>query len=330
MTPPDRWPRIGVGCAALGAPELSDDEAGRALDAAIEHGIRLFDVAPLYGGGLAEERLGRALAALPRDSYVLCTKVGVTRPYGQPPMPPGATRRRQFDRWDYSVAATRASIERSLERLRTDRLDVVHLHDVDDHPDDCLEAYAELSRLRDAGVVGAIGIGSNLTAPVARLVERARFDAILLAGRYTLLDASGRALIDAAHARGIAVLAGGNFNSGLLARWPQPAPTYDYRPAEAALVERTARIAAICARHGVALPAAALQFVLANPAITTVLLGPRTAAELAENIASTRQRIAPSLWSELVDADLIARDSPGLEARTAVDAQPAPLHRSGT
>ncbi len=309
-TPRFRWPRLGLGCASLGAPDLSDADAERVIATAITRGIRFFDVAPLYGGGLAEERPGRALAALPRDGYVLCTKVGVTRPYGQPPMPAGATRRRLFDVWDYSAAATRASVAKSLERLCTDRVDVLDLHDGEDHLDTCLDAYAELARLRDAGIVGAIGIGSNLVAPVQRLLDRARFDAFLLAGRYTLLDASGRALIDAAHARGIAAIAGGVFNSGVLAAWPQPAPTFGYQSAGAVVVERTARVAAVCARHGVPLAAAALQFVLANPAITTVLLGPRTTAELEASLAAVEHRIAPSFWLELVDAGIIAADSP--------------------
>jgi aryl-alcohol dehydrogenase-like predicted oxidoreductase len=326
VSAPDiRWPRLGLGCASLGAPELSDVEAERVIAAAIERGIRFFDVAPLYGGGLAEERLGRALAPLPRDSYVLCTKAGVTRPYGQPPLPPGATRRRQFDVWDYSAAATRTSVERSLARLRTDRLDVVHLHDTEDHLDACLVAYAEIARLRDAGIVGAIGIGSNLVAPVQHLIDRARFDTFLLAGRYTMLDSAGRTLIDTAHARGIAVVAGGVFNSGVLAAWPQSAPTYGYQPADAAVVERTARIAAICARHGVPLAAAALQFVLANPAITTVLLGPRTPAELEANVEATECDIERSFWLDLADADVIPPDSPGLPERS-VRANLSPQH----
>src|SRR6185312_4763386 len=149
-----------------------------------------------------------------------------------------------------SRAATRASIERSLERLGVAHIDVVHLHDVEDHLDACLEAYAELEALRLEHKVAMIGIGSNLVAPVATLIGRERFDAFLLAGRYTLLDDSGAALIADAARRGIAVIA---FNSGILARWPQPAPSYGYRPAPPAVVERTARIAAIATRHGVPL-----------------------------------------------------------------------------
>lgn len=291
--------RIGLGCASLGQPSLDDRAAQDVIGAAIARGIRFFDVAPLYGGGLAEERLGRALRELPRDDYVLCTKTGVTRPYAQPPRPPGATRSREFDRWDYSAEATRASIERSLARLGTDRLDLVHLHDAEDHLDDCLVARDELERLRERGVVGGIGIGSNLVAPVAQLTGRARFDAFLLAGCYTLLDASGGDLIASSHARGIRVIVGGVYNSGVLAAWPQPEPTFGYEPAPGAVLARTARIAAICRDHGVALGTAALQFALVNPAIDTVLLGPRTVAELDANLESAQATIPAELWRDL-------------------------------
>jgi D-threo-aldose 1-dehydrogenase len=312
MRDPATWPRLGLGCATLGTPppDLTDADADAVIVTAIDRGIRFFDVAPLYGGGLAEARLGRALAGLPRDDYVLCTKTGVTRPYGQPALGPGATRRRQYDRWDYSARATRASVETSLERLRTDRLDVVHLHDAENHLDRCLDAHAELTRLRDEGIVGGIGIGSNLVAPVEELIGRARFDAFLLAGCYTLLDASGRTLIETAHRRGIAVVAGGVYNSGVLAAWPQPAPTFGYQPADAAILERTARIVAICQRHDVPLAAVALQFVLAQPAIRTVLLGPRTVGELDANLRAADWPIPEALWNDLAAADLIAADTP--------------------
>lgn len=307
-----RWPALGLGCASLGTPSpaLSDGDAEAVIVKAIEHGIRFFDVAPLYGGGVAEERLGRALASLSRDDYVLCTKTGVTRPYAQPPMPPGATRRRQFDRWDYSVDATRASVEASCARLRVARLDVVHLHDVENHLDECLTAYGELARLRDEGLVGAIGIGSNHVEPIRTLMTRATFDAFLLAGRYTLLDTSGRAVIDDVHALGINVVAGGIFNSGVLARWPHPAPTFGYEPARDDVLARTARIAAICERHHVPIGAAALQFVLAHRAIDTVLIGPRSVAELEANLAAVDRPIPDTLWDELADAALVPPDSP--------------------
>jgi D-threo-aldose 1-dehydrogenase len=304
------WPRVGLGCASLGSPALSNDAAEAVIADAIERGIRFFDVAPLYGGGLAEERLGRALRTLRRDDYVLCTKTGVTRPYAQPPMPPGATRRRQFDRWDYGVDATRASVHGSLQRLHVDRLDAVHLHDVEDHLDRCLEAYGELARLRDEGVVDAIGIGSNLVQPVEHLLDRANIGAFLLAGCYTLLDQSGAGLMHGARERDIAVVAGGVFNSGVLAAWPQPEATYGYLPATTDVLARTARIAAICDAHCVPIGAAALQFVLANPSITTVLIGPRSVSELHANLDALRLPIPDALWSALEEAHLIPRGSP--------------------
>lgn len=309
------WTRLGLGCAALGDPALRDEEAQTVMHAAIERGIRFFDVAPLYGGGLAEERLGRVLRMLPRAGYTLCTKTGVTRPYGEPPMPPRATRRREFDRWDYGATATRASVTTSLARLGVDLLDVVHLHDVEQHLDPCMEAYAELSRLREEGVVRAIGIGSNLVEPVEHLLAQAPFDTFLLAGRYTLLDTSGSALLAAQAARGVAPIAGGVFNSGILAAWPQPAPTFGYAPAAPDVLARTARIAAACARHGVPLAAAALQFVLANPAIATVLIGPRSVGELDANLAAASLPIPDALWSALEDDGLVPRGSPRPPAR---------------
>ena len=316
-----RWPRLGLGCASLGTPSpaLRDDDAHAVIRAAIERGIRFFDVAPLYGGGVAEERLGRALRGLPRDDYVLCTKTGVTRGYGQPPMPPGATRRRQFDRWDYGDAATRTSVRSSLARLGVERLDVVHLHDAEDHLDACMVAHHALRALHDEGIVGAVGIGSNLVAPVQHLLERADFDTFLLAGRYTLLDQSGAALIAHAHERRIAVVAGGVFNSGVLATWPQPAPTFGYAPADANVLARTARIAAICDEHDVPIGAAALQFVLANPAITTVLIGPRSVAELHTNLDAMRLPIPDALWSALEAAQLIPGGSPRPRAAADLD-----------
>jgi D-threo-aldose 1-dehydrogenase len=316
---PHDSPRLGLGCATLGtpAPHLADAEAEGVMRAAIDHGIRFFDVAPLYGGGVAEERLGRALAALPRAQYTVCTKTGVTRAYASLPMPPGATRRRQFDRWDYSEAATRASVQRSLARLRVERLDVVHLHDVEDHLDACLEAHGTLERLRDEGVVGAIGIGSNLPGPVLQLLERARFDTFLLAGCYTLLDQSGGALLDHAHARGMRVVIGGVFNSGVLASWPHPSATFGYEPADERVRARTGVIAGICDAHGVPLAAAALQFAASHPAVGTVLIGPRSIAELEVNLAVWAHRIPAALWDDLVAAGVIARERAPHAAATA-------------
>jgi D-threo-aldose 1-dehydrogenase len=314
------WPRLGLGCAALGTPppSLTDDDAQAVIAAAIERGIRFFDVAPLYGGGLAERRLGRALRGLRRDEYILCSKTGVTRPFGETAMPPGTTRRRAHDRWDYSADATRASVRTSLERLEVDRLDVVHLHDVENHLEQCIEAYAELARLRLRGMVGAISIGSNLPSPIERLLSQAPFDAFLLAGCYTLLDQSGSALLDVARARQIPVIAGGVFNSGVLATWPNAAPSFGYEPAPAPIIARTERIARICARHDTPIAAAALQFVTAHPAVTTVLVGPRTVAELDANLAAVEHQIPAQLWSDLEADGLLPAGSPQPVARATM------------
>ncbi len=298
------WPAIGLGCASLGQPSIDDATAERVIARAIEHGIRFFDVAPLYGGGLGECRLGRALQAsgLPRDDYVLCTKTGVTRAFGQGAIPPGGTRRREADTWNYSEAATRASIERSCERLG-----VVHLHDVEHHVDQCLEAWTALDALRDEGVVGAIGIGSNWPEPVSTLLDRRRFDAFLLAGRYTLLDQSGATLIGRAGRDRVRVVAGGVFNSGILGSWPPSSATFNYDAAPPAMLERASRIAAICERHRVAIGAAAMQFVLMNRDISTMLIGPTSVEELDRNVANLDHPIPDALWIDLGDAGLVPR-----------------------
>jgi D-threo-aldose 1-dehydrogenase len=303
--PADAWLRLGVGCAALGQPSVSDAQAAATLDCAWERGIRFYDVAPLYGGGLGEERLGRLLRGKPRASYVLCTKTGVTRPHGQAATPPGSTLPRSADRWDYSRAATRASIGHSLARLGVERLDVVHLHDPDDHLDEAFEAHDELEALRAEGRVGAIGIGSNHVSPVRHLLGSRRFDAFLLAGCYTLLDQDGDALIREAAARGVGVIAGGIYNSGVLAAWPPANATYAYRPAGPEVLARTGRIAATCDRYGVPLGTAALQFVLRHPGIRTVLLGPRTPDELERTLDAANAQVPEALWRALAEERLV-------------------------
>lgn len=302
------WPRIGLGCASLGNPLIGDAEAEHVIARAIDRGIRFFDVAPLYGGGLAECRLGRALAesAMHRDEYVLCTKTGVTRPFGQGAIPPGGSRRREADVWDYSDRATRESVARSCERLGVERFDVVHLHDPDDHLDTCLDAWSTLDALRDEGTVNAIGIGSNAPAPIESLLDRARFDAFLLAGRYTLLDQTGAALLDRARNTGVRVVAGGVFNSGILGSWPPSSVTFDYVPAPDVLRERASRIATTCEKHRVPIGAAALHFVLRNPAVTTMLIGPTSIDELERSLEGIATDIPEALWNELQQCGLVA------------------------
>jgi len=296
--------RLGLGCAPLGNlySSITDDEATATVDAAWEAGVRLFDTAPLYGNGLSESRLGRALSGRPRDEYTLSTKVGrilvdatddqsasifVDAPALEPV-------------FAYSRDDTMRSIEQSLERLGVDRLDVVHVHDPDDHEDVALRgAFPALLRLRDQGVIGSVGCGMNQWQMLLRLVERVDLDCILLAGRYTLLDRSGAdRLLPRCKERGVDVFLGGVFNSGILAD-PDGGATYDYAAASPELTARAHAMRAACDVHGVHLAAAALQFALAHPAVTAVLVGARSAGEIRADLSGLEVAIPDELWSEL-------------------------------
>lgn len=309
---PETWPRLGLGGAALGVmgTPISEAAARAVIETAWERGIRLFDTAPLYGGGVSEERVGAALKGLPRDAYVLTTKTGVTRPYGQAAIPPGGTRRRAADVWDYSREGTRASVARSLERLGTHRLDIVHLHDVEGRESECMSAHAALMELQAEGVVGSVGIGANDVDAPLRLIGEARFEAVLMAGRYTLLDQSALPLFGRASTSGIRIIAGGMFNSGILASGATAGATYSYDPAPAAIVLRVRRLEEACRRHATPLKAAALQFVAAHPAVSTLLLGPRSVAELEDSLAMLAHPVPAALWAELRDGELIDPGAP--------------------
>ena len=291
------WPRLGLGCAALTAPGADGERSARAvIEHAWERGIRFFDTAPLYGGGLSEERLGAALDGLPRTDYVLTTKTGVTRPYAQGATPPNSTRFRAADVWDFGRKATQASVQRSFDRLRTDYLDLVHLHDVDDHLDECTGACEVLAELRAQGRVRGISVGSNSIHAPSILMERGVLDAILVAGRYTLLDTSAERLFERAVTAGVRVIAAGVLNSGILAQGITPKATFDYLPPSPAVAERVGRLQDWCALHGVSLIVAALQVVACNPHVGSVLLGPRSVTELDELLDAFVQPVPDVFW----------------------------------
>jgi D-threo-aldose 1-dehydrogenase len=295
--------RIGLGCAPLGNlyRAVDDDVATATVDAAWERGIRLFDTAPLYGHGLSEQRLGAALAARPRDEYVLATKVGRLLVPGAapddsiftatPPLVPV---------YDFSADGVRRSIDASLERLGLDRIDLLHVHDPEDHLDQAeTEAFPALLRLRDEGVIGAVGVGTNFPHVVARFVGRVDLDCVLLAGRCTLLDRSGPDVaFDACIEHGVRVLAAGVFNSGVLAA-PGPGAHFDYAPAPHDVLARAERLRGVCAAAGVPLAAAAVQFPLRHPAVTTVLVGARSPAEVHEDVDLLDVAIPDDLWPAL-------------------------------
>ena len=291
------WPRLGLGCAALTAPGADGERNALAvIEHAWERGIRFFDTAPLYGGGLSEERLGAALDGLPRTDYVLTTKTGVTRPYAQGATPPNSNRFRAADVWDFGREATQASVQRSFDRLRTDYLDLVHLHDVDDHLDECAGACEVLAELRAQGRVRGISVGSNSIHAPGMLMERGVLDAMLVAGRYTLLDTSAERLFERAVTAGVRVIAAGVLNSGILAQGITPKATFDYLPPSPAVAERVGRLQDWCALHGVSLMVAALQVVARNPRVGSVLLGPRSVTELDELLDAFVQPVPDVFW----------------------------------
>ncbi|MHA6764131.1 aldo/keto reductase [Streptacidiphilus sp. PAMC 29251] len=298
---------LGLGAGPLGNlyTAVSDAEATACVDAAWDAGVRYFDTAPHYGIGLAERRLGAALGQRPRDSYALSTKVGrllepvaevsgddLANGFAVP-----ATHRRV---WDFSADGVRRSIEDSLLRLGLDRIDIAYIHDPDHHGRQALaEAYPALEKLRGEGVLRAIGAGMNQSALLTRFVRETDVDVVLLAGRYTLLDQDGLTeLLPEAQRRGTGVVVGGAFNSGLLAD-PRPGATFDYSPASAELLGRALRIKAVCERHGVPLRAAALRFPLDHPAVRSVLVGARSAAEAADAAAMIARPVPAELWDDL-------------------------------
>ena len=313
--------RAGLGTAPLGGlyEAVDDETAAVTVERAWRLGIRFFDTAPLYGHGLSERRLGRALARRPRGDFVLATKVGRLLRAGAPPDPSQASG--AVERWqgvppvnpvfDFSYDGVLRSVEESLERLGLDRVDVLHIHDPDEHYAEALAgAYPALDRLRSEGTIGAVGAGMNQSELLVRFAREADFDCFLIAGRYTLLDQSALAeLLPLCLERGIAVVVGGVYNSGILAD-PGPAAFFDYSVAPPGLVERAERLRDVCARHRVPLKAAAIQFPLAHPAVTSLLVGPRSVAELEENLALLRADIPPALWDELRAERLLAQDAP--------------------
>jgi D-threo-aldose 1-dehydrogenase len=302
--------RLGLGLAPIGGlyRPVGDRQARATVRYAWRLGIRYFDVAPLYGNGLAERRAGPVLATRPRAGFALSTKVGrLLRHGGRDAQDIWAEPAGLSPVFDFSAAGVRASYAESLARLGLDRADILHLHDPDDDhlARACAEALPELVRLRETGRIGAVGAGMNAAAPLARLVRTGALDAVLLAGRYTLLDQSGAdELLPLCADRGVAVVAGGVYNSGLLAD-PRPGAPYDYAPAPPELVVRAKTVQAVCEHHRVPLRAAALQFPLRHPAVTAVLVGARSPGEVLDAVRMAAVDVPRALWRDLRREGLI-------------------------
>jgi D-threo-aldose 1-dehydrogenase len=309
--------RLGLGSAPLGglfAP-VSDADAEATVERAWALGIRYFDTAPLYGYGLAEQRLGHFLRTKPRDSFVLSTKVGrlLRRIRGDNPRPDRFYKGTPPERavFDFSYDAIMRSVEESLARLGLDRIDILFIHDPDEHYEEALQgAFPALERLRRENTVGAIGAGMNQHEMLARFANAAQFDGFLLAGRYTLLDQGALDdLFPACAARGMGIVLGGVYNSGILAN-PRAGATFDYKEADAELVARAQRLEELCREHGIELKAAAVQFALAHPAVSGAVLGARTAAEIEESLAMAARPIPLDFWRALRRQGLVDPRAP--------------------
>lgn len=308
---------LGFGAAQLGNlfRETTDEASTEAVAAAFADGLRYFDTAPHYGLGLSERRLGAALRAVPRASITLSSKVGrllVDSPETADRLDddgfvvPASTRRV----WDFSRDGILRSVESSLARLGTDHLDIAYLHDPDDHWDAAsTTGIAALIELRDQGVVHAIGAGMNQSAMLAEFVRRTDVDVVMVAGRFTLLDqAALDDLLPVASERGVGVVAAAVYNSGLLSTdIVDRGAHFDYGTAPAEVVARAVRIAEVCARHGVSLPVAAVQYPLRHPAVVSVVTGMRTADHVESTVERYRADIPEALWDEL-DATGLAPD----------------------
>lgn len=305
---------IGFGAAQLGNlnRETSDEESTHAVRAALTAGVTYVDTAPHYGLGLSERRLGRALAGVSRDDVVVSTKVGrllvdspetADRRDDDGFIVPAAFRRE----WDFSADGVKRSLDASLQRLGLDRIDIVYLHDPDGHEQQARdEALPALLDLRDQGVIGAVGAGMNQSAMPARFIDAHDIDIVMIAGRLTLLDQSALTdLLPLAHRRGVAIVAAGVYNSGLLSSAQiRPDARFDYAPAPAALRAKAERLAAICHDHGVDLPSAAVQYPLRHPAVVSAVIGMRTVAHVDSSIERRTSPIPDELWAELDESDL--------------------------
>lgn len=300
--------RFGLGTAPLGIlPDLVDAAAAqRCLERAEGLGVRYFDTAPFYGAGLAEERLGAFLAGRDPARFVLSTKVG------RSVVPAAGGAGAATTVFDFGRDAVLRQFDESLRRLRVDRLDIVYLHDPDEHWAEAIdEAWPVLARLRASGAVGAVGAGMNQVPMLRRFVAETDMDVILLANRYTLLQQyEADELFAECARRGVSVVLGAVLNGGILATGAVPGASYEYNPAPPPVLRRVARIEAVCRRHGVPLVAAALQFAAAHPAVASVLVGAKSAGEIERNLAAAAHPAPAAFWAELRERGLVGADRP--------------------
>lgn len=328
-----RFTEMGFGSAPIGNlyQAVSDEEVDALLDIAWQNGVRYYDTAPLYGLGLSETRLNRFLRGKPRDEYVLSTKVGRLLRACKPEDRDGIGK--WFDVparqevYDYGYDGVMRSLEFSLERLGVSRVDILYAHDLDlfnHRTQDALDArlaefmeggYRALCELRDQGVIGAFGAGVNEWQPAQWMAERGDFDLFLLAGRYTLLEQEALdSFLPLCSERGIGLVIGGAYNSGILATGPREGAFYNYDPAPPEILDRVGRIQAVCERHDVRLVDAAFRFPLMHPAVVSVIPGGQGVAEMESNLQAVAATIPAALWQDLKSEGLMREDAPIKEA----------------
>ncbi|MBS1181402.1 MAG: pld1 2 [Proteobacteria bacterium] len=328
-TPFDENPayRFGFGASGLGTLswDVPDDVADAVLAEAWDEGFRYYDTSPLYGFGLSELRLGRFLRNKPRAEYLLSTKVGrYFVPYrrGEAPDRGGWVRPQPLRPvLDFTYDGFMRSLEQSYNRLGAQTIDIVYIHDLDRrnlkadfdrHYRDTLDSgYRALDELRRSGDLRAIGAGINEADVAADLISKLDLDVVMLAGRYTLLEQPGLAdFLPLAEQRGVGVVAVGIFNSGILVKPPEAGGNYDYGAAPAEIVDKARRIAAVCAEVGVEMPAAAVHFPLAHPAVQAVVVGMSRLDAARQNFAWYKAAIPAVLWERLRAEGLLAADTP--------------------
>ena len=317
---------FAFGTAPIGNIFREIDE--QTSDAMIQHawdaGVRFYDTAPMYGHGLSELRTGHSLRWKNRDDFVLSSKVGrVLKPAKRSDIDfaPWTNAAPFTMHFDYSYDGTMRSFEDSLQRLGLERMDICFIHDIDvftrgaDQPEVFRQAmdgcWKALAKLRDEGVVKAIGVGVNEWEVCHEALKQRDFDCFLLAGRYTLLEQDSLdEFLPLCEERGAAVLVGGGFNSGILATGAVEGAKYNYAPAPADIMDRVRRIEAVCKEYGVPLPAAALQFVVAHPAVPSFCAGTRTVEQLEQNLKWFSHPIPSEFWADLKQKGLLREDAP--------------------
>jgi D-threo-aldose 1-dehydrogenase len=305
--------RLGIGGVGLGG--VSEEEAVAIIHRSLDMGVRYYDTAPVYGRGFSEQRVGSVLSRLPASSYTISTKVGRLL---QPVAPefvgkmPGPGSQEVEPVFNFTYDGVMRSFSESLQRLGLDGVDILLIHDPDDYYDQAFEgAYKALADLRSQGIITALGAGMNQWEMEARFAREGFFDCFLLAGRYTLLDHSALPdFLPLCQEKNISVIIGGPYNSGILASDLTETATFNYVPAQPNVLEQARRCKTVCDRHGVPLKAAALQFVLAHPAVTSVIPGPRSVAEAEENFRMIEHPTPAALWQELREEGLIPQAAP--------------------